>query len=203
MPNNPEPPAKSRDFTEMLFTLEEAQPEISTVMKRWFQRQSRLEPVFNLFFGTLYHPSLYLEVKFLAYAQAIETYDYRRRSRPGRKILAERMRDVLAQCRTASKHIVGAEKDDLDEFIRRFKDARNYYTHYNPRLERKAAKGVALLLLTIQLQAIIEMSLLRELGFPLREIDAILDRVRRYEEIDHFRSQATREDEDGADRRGW
>jgi ApeA N-terminal domain 1 len=71
IPNNPEPPTKSRHFTEMLFTLEEARPEMSTVMKRWFQKQARLEPVFNLFFGTLYHPSLYLEVKFLAYAQAI------------------------------------------------------------------------------------------------------------------------------------
>lgn len=197
MPNNSEPPTKSRHSTEMLFTLKEAHPEISTVMKRWFQRQSRLEPVFNLFFGTLFHPSLYLEVRFLAYAQAIETYDYRRRRRLGRKHLAERMRDVLAQCRTVSKRIVGAEDGELDEFIARFKDARNYYTHYNPRLEKKAAKGAALLLLTIQLQAILEMSLLRELGFSVRQVDAILERIRRYAEIDHFRSQAAQETEGG------
>jgi ApeA N-terminal domain 1 len=103
---------------------------------------------------------------------------------------------VLAQCRMVSKRIVGAQQSDLEEFITGFKTARNYYTHYNPKLEKKAAKGVALLLLSIQLQAIIEMSLLRELGFPLRAIDAILDRTRRYEEIDHFRSKAAQETED-------
>lgn len=193
IPHNPDPPAQPRSSHEMLFTLNEAKPEMSTVMRKWFLRQSRLQPVFNLFFGTLYHPSLYLEVKFLAYAQAIETYDYRRRRKHSDKHLAERMKDVLAQCRTVSKRIVGAGQDDLDAFVSRFRDSRNYYTHYSPRLEKKAAKGAALLLLSFQLQAIIEMALLRELGFPCRAIDQTLERARRYERIERIRSIAARE----------
>ncbi|HEY6729727.1 MAG TPA: HEPN domain-containing protein [Solirubrobacterales bacterium] len=193
VPHNPNPPERGRRFHEMLFSLPEASPDISSVMKRWLARQARLKPVFNLFFGVLYHPDLYLEVRFLTFAQAIETYDYRRRRKPGQKTLAERMREVLHLCRTVTKRIIGPEEKEVEAFIKLFKDSRNYYTHYNPKLEAKAAGGVRLYLLTIQLRAIIEMSLLRELGFPARSIDAILERGRRYEEIEHFKAMAAEE----------
>lgn len=198
IPYNPAPPARARHPREMLFTLPEATPEISTVMKSWFAKQVRLAPVFNLFFGVRHHPAMSLEVRFLAYAQAVETYDYRRRWKPRNKTLAQRMGDVLGECRTVSKRIVGSEPGDQAAFIEAFKIARNYYTHYNPRLEKKAARGAALFLLFIQLQAIIEMSLLRELGFGCRSIDAVLERVRRYAEIDHFRAIVAEEEVEDA-----
>jgi hypothetical protein len=194
VPHNPDPPARGRRFHEMLFSVPEASPDISSVMKRWLARQARLEPVFNLFFGVLYHPDLYLEVRFLTFAQAIETYDYRRRRHPGKKKLVQRVEDVLGSCRTVSKRIVGSDPTDVEAFIELFRDSRNYYTHYNPKLEKRAAKGVPLYLLTLQLRAIIEMVLLRELGFSVRSIDAILERGRRYESIEHFKAKAT-EDE--------
>jgi hypothetical protein len=140
---------------------------------------------------------MYLDVKFLAYAQAVETYDYRRRRRPGNKTLVERMGDVLGGCRTVSKRIVGAQPGDQAAFMEAFRTSRNYYTHYNPKLEKKAARGAALLLLSVQLQAMIEMSLLRELGFDCRSIGEILQRVRRYEEIEHFKAIVA--DDDAAD----
>jgi hypothetical protein len=186
--HNPEPPTRPRQAREMLFTLPEATPDISTVMKHWFAKQARLRPVFNLFFGMLYHPSMYSDVKFLAFAQAVETYDYRRRRKPGKWTLAQRMLDVLGQCRTVSKKIVGSASGDEATFIEDFKTSRNYYTHYNPKLEKKAATGAALLLLTTQLQALIEMSLLRQLGFSARSIDALLQRIRRYEQIEHLKA---------------
>ena len=188
IPHNPDPPASPRHPRDMLFTLSEAKPTISNVMRKWFAKQARLEPVFNLFFGMRYHSDMYLDVKFLAYAQAVETYHYRRRRKPREKTLAQRMGDVLAECQTVSRSIVGAESGDEQAFIEDFKNSRNYYTHYSPKLEQKAARGAALLLLSIQLQTIIEKSLLRELGFGCRSIDAILERVRRYAEIDHFRA---------------
>lgn len=198
IPHNPDPPTRARHPWEMLFTLSEATPDISTVMKNWRAKQAGLKPVFNLFFGMRYHPSMYLDVKFLAYAQAVETYDYRRRQKPGKKTLAQRTADVLGQCRTVSKRIVGTESSDQESFIEEFKTSRNYYTHYNPRLEKKAARGTALLLLSIQLQAIIEMCLLRELGFTCRAIDKILERVRRYDEIKHFKAIVAETDTDAA-----
>jgi ApeA N-terminal domain 1 len=198
LPYNPDPPSRARHSREMLFTLREATPEISTVMKNWFAKQVRLAPVFDLFFGVRHHPGLSLEVRFLLYAQAVETYDYRRRRKPGDATLAGRMRAVLDECRTVAKRIVGSGSDDRATFIRAFKTARNYYTHYNPNLEQAAARGPALFLLFVQLQAIIEMSLLRELGFGCRSIDAILERARRYAEIDHFRAMVGAEEVNSA-----
>jgi hypothetical protein len=188
IPHNPDPPTRPRDPSEMLFTLFDAKPAISGVMRSWFAKQARLKPVFNLFFGMRYRPNMYLDVKFLAYAQAVETYDYRRRRTPGNKTLAQRMGDVLGECRTVSKRIVGEKPGDQTAFIEAFKTSRNYYTHYNPKLETKAARGAALLLLSIQLQAIIEMSLLRELGFDCRSIGDILQRVRRYQQIERLKA---------------
>jgi len=75
---------------------------------------------------------------------------------------------------------------DIDAFVADFKNARNYYTHYDPDLEKKAAHGNELFLLTVQLQAILEMSLLRQLGFPCRAIEEILERGRRFAQIEHF-----------------
>lgn len=219
--HNPTPPTRRRHPSEMLFTLPEATPDIGTVLTNWFAKQANLEPVFNLFFGMRYHPGIYLDVKFLAYAQAVETYDFRRRdphellpaehkrrlrsildvapkewrdwlrmrlASSNYIILDQRIRDVLGECPDLRAKIVGATDEELDAFVTRFKQSRNYYTHYNPELERKAAKGVALYLLVVQLQAIIEMSLLRELGFTCQALDAILDRVQRYAEIAHFKA---------------
>lgn len=187
VPHNPAPPDLPRRPQEMFFTLPEASPDISKVMKSWFVKQARLAPVFNLFFGMQYHPDMYSDVKFLAFAQAVETYDYRRRRRPGNWTLAQRMTDVLARCQTVSKKIVGTSPADRAAFIQLFKDSRNYYTHYNPKLETKAATRADLALLTVQLQAIIEMSLLRELGFTIHAIDQILTRVNRYLQIDSLK----------------
>lgn len=224
--HNPEPPTRPRHPIEMLFTLPEATPDIEAVLKNWFAKQPRLKPVFNLFFGMRYHPSMYLDVKFLAYAQAVETYDFRRRNPyelppvEHRKrvrsvldavpnkwhdwlkmrlassnyiILDQRIRDVLGECPDVRAKIVGATDEELDAFVTTFKQSRNYYTHYNPKLEKKAATGAALYLLVVQLQAIIEMSLLRELGFTSEAIDAILERVQRYAEVAHFKALVAEE----------
>ncbi len=194
LPYNPEPPSRARDPHEMLFTLPEATPEISKVMRNWFAKQVRLAPVFNLFFGVRHNPGMSLEVRFLLFAQAVETYDYRRHRKPSERALAARMGDVLDECRTVANRIVGSGSGDQATFIEAFKTARNYYTHYSPKLEKKAARGAALFLLFVQLQAIIEMSLLRELGFGCRSIDAILERTRRYPEIEHFKAMVAAEE---------
>jgi hypothetical protein len=189
VPHNPDPPEKQRDTHEMLFTLPAVQAEISKVLRSWFAKQKRLEPVFNLFFGLLYNRDIELDVRFLLYAQAVETYGYRRGRKPVERSFRDQARDVLASCATVSRKIVG---DDLDAFTAHLKVTRDFYTHYNPAKEPKAAKGGGLLLLTVQLRTLIEMAFLRELGFGHRAIDAILTRARRYEEIEHFKNYIAR-----------
>jgi hypothetical protein len=111
------------------------------------------------------------------------------------RTLDERIRAVLAACPDVSAKIVGATDIEEEAFVRLFKRSRNWYTHYTPKLKKQAAVGADLLLLTVQLRAIIEMSLLKELGFSDEAIDQSLERVRRYSEIRHFRGLATKIDE--------
>jgi hypothetical protein len=188
IPHNAPRRAQPVDPSEMLFTLHQAERDVGALLRTWFRKHDNFEPVLNLYFGVLHHPDLYLDVRFLTYAQAIETYDFRRRD-PRRRTLDQRIRAVLAECPEVSARIVGSGSD-RDKFVRLFKDSRNYYTHYTPDLQRRAAKGAALFLLFTQLRAILEMSLLRELGFPAGSIDQILERCGRYGEIEHFRKVA-------------
>ena len=109
----------------------------------------------------------------------------------------QRIADVLDQCKTVYKRIIGPTAAERDAFIEAVKVSRNYYTHYNPRLEKKAARGSALLLLLVQLQAIIEMSLLRQLGFPARAINEIFKCVGRFDEIEHFKALVAEETAEG------
>ncbi|MBA3736658.1 MAG: hypothetical protein H0W90_15955 [Actinobacteria bacterium] len=51
---------------------------------------------------------------------------------------------------------------------------RNYFTHWNPKLERKAAKDDDLVRLTEALRLILEALLLLEVGFAPDEIGALV-----------------------------
>lgn len=186
IPHNAPRRARSVDPSQMLFTLGQAEPDVGAVLRAWFVKHDTFKPVLNLYFSVLHHPDLYLDVRFLTCAQAIETYDFRRRDSNERTPLARRIRAVLDECPDVSARIVGSSAEP-DDFVRTFVDSRNYYTHYTPRLERRATKGAALLLLFTQLRAILEMVFLRELGFSAESIDEVLERCGRYREIAHFR----------------
>jgi ApeA N-terminal domain 1/Apea-like HEPN len=192
IPHNPHPPKETRHPIKMVFTLPEAPQGIAEVLKAWFAIQDRFRPVFNLYFGMRYDPGPYSEIRFLAHAQAIETYDRRRRGK--KSALDERMHAVLKECPTVSSKLVKAAGIELDEFATSFKDSRDFYTHYNPRAGAEVARGVLLYVVTVQLQAIIEMSLLREIGFSCEAIDDIFTtRVPRYREIANAKAQVADE----------
>lgn len=194
IPHNPDPPTEPRHAFQMPFTLPEAPQGIAEVLNAWFAMEARYQPVFNLYFGMRYHPDMYGDIRFLAYAQAAETFHLRQSGK--KQTLDKRIRALLDECPTVSSQILRAAAVELEDFVSAFKDSRNYYTHYDPKKERKAATGVPLYVLTVQLQAIIEMSLLRELGFSCEQIDTIFTtRVQRYAEIANAKTYADDEDE--------
>lgn len=47
---------------------------ISDVMSLWFSKSQNLRSVYDLFFGTFYNPSMYLQFHFLSLMQAIESF---------------------------------------------------------------------------------------------------------------------------------
>lgn len=188
--HNPDPPTDKRHPVLMPFTREGAASAggIDHVLRRWFAIQDRYQPVRNLYFGVRYHPDLYSDLRFLALAQALETF-HRRRGGHGRT-LEQKMQAILGECPTITTKIVEASDTTRADFPTIFKDTRDYYTHYNPRKGSTAVHGLALYGLATQVEALIEMLLFRELGFSCDDIDAILARTpARYREIRNIYEQ--------------
>jgi hypothetical protein len=97
--------------------------------------------------------------------------------------LSHRIEHVLNGCPNVAARIVGAE--GVDAFVNAVKWTRNYYTHYDPKGKTNATtEAKDMHRLTVQLRAVLETAFLLELGFDCDEIEAGLDRARRFEEID-------------------
>ena len=62
---------------QMLFTFKDVQDRFGIFLRNWFEKAHLLKPTYNLYFGILYNPHLYLESQFLSLTQAIESYHQR------------------------------------------------------------------------------------------------------------------------------
>lgn len=220
---NPEPSARRIQRHQMLFTYDEVRDRFAEILSAWFDHHEILEPVFALYFGTLYNPGVYLEQRFIAFAQAIETYDRLRRPMARERgasehkelireilettpeqhrkwlkeklafsnalTLARRLEHVLGACRRVTARVVGDE--DVTAFVRSVRDTRNYYTHWDPPGKQKAATERELHRLTLQLRTVLEAAFLLELNFESERIEDVLQRARRFDEINLQREPPT------------
>jgi len=73
LPNIPKAPKTLLSF-EMLFTFEDISEKFENVLKNWFEKAEMLKPVYDLYFGTLYNPRMYLQHEFLSMIRAVEAY---------------------------------------------------------------------------------------------------------------------------------
>lgn len=62
---------------EMLFSLPLVESRIQDIVQKWIAKSDILQPVYDLYFSTLYNPNVYSDFKFLTLAQAVETYHRR------------------------------------------------------------------------------------------------------------------------------
>ena len=61
-------------FSDMILPLPRIRNEITNVLQLWFLKSINLRSVYDLFFGTFYNPSMYLQFHFLALTQALESF---------------------------------------------------------------------------------------------------------------------------------
>ena len=80
--------------------------------------------------------------------------------------LRTRLRDILKRYNEIMPGFIPDKKD----FINKVVDTRNYYTHYDEDLKGRAVSDESLYYLTQRLRRLLEICLLRELGFNLKEI---------------------------------
>lgn len=69
---------------------------------------------------------------------------------------------------------------DKNDFVKKVKNSRNYYTHYDLSLQKKALKGASLFYITIKLRVILITHLLLLLGFENEKINIILQKLKDY-----------------------
>jgi hypothetical protein len=191
------------DWHRMLFRFEQIQDDAERIVKNWFDAYEEIDPALNLYFSTKSGAQKYLDGKFLALAQGLETY-HRRTS--NMKLMNEdafeKLKSALIeQCPDENrewlsgrlshgnevslsrriKNIVEPFKDLLgtskerDKLIRAIVDTRNYLTHYDRSLETVAVKGKELWMLCMKMEAIFQLHLLQILGFTQSEIKSVFD----------------------------
>lgn len=103
--------------------------------------------------------------------------------------LSQRLNHTLSRCATVARNVIGNSRQRT-RFMWKVVKTRNYLTHLDPAQKRGAGRGDELLVLVFQLRALVEMTLLLELGFDCEEIDAIFERTRRYELINDLRARS-------------
>jgi len=191
------------DWHRMLFRFGQIQDDAERIVNNWFDAYDQIDPALNLYFSTKTGAHKYLDGKFLALAQGLETY-HRRTSNiklmdedafekltsalieycpeDNREWLSGRLlhgNEVSLSRRLKSiiepfKELLGTSKE-RNKLIRAIVDTRNYLTHYDRSLETVAVKGKELWILCLKMEAIFQLHLLQILGFTQSEVKSVFE----------------------------
>jgi len=195
---------------DMLFTFRDISDKFEFFLKNWLEKADLLEPVYNLYFETLYSPRINLKHKFLSLLQAIESYhrrtmnNFEQPEKQHKKKIEEILnavphkhkdwlKDKLAYSneptlRKRLKDILKKFADvsnkfisDKKSFVEKVVTTRNYLTHYDETLKKQSAEGEELYHFTQNIKILLEICLLEELGFTSDNIkNLISNKYRRY-----------------------
>jgi len=195
---------------EPLFTLDDIKEQTDALLTCWFGRAELLEPIYELYFGTIYAPRMYLYHKFLSLVQAIESYHRRTRDNfldpvdqheiritkildsisdeKEKKWLAKKLEHSNEPWLAMRLHKLLKEFSrftkgfiaDRPSFVDKVVASRHYLTHYDREKKDQAAEGVELFQLTYKLRLLTEICLLQAIGFTDDAIEAFIERNSRY-----------------------
>lgn len=82
--------------------------------------------------------------------------------------LQERLTELISQVPEPIQKVLF--KPSIEEFIKQFKNSRNYYTHYDKNIEKKALKGGKLYLFSERVKIFLICLVLKEIGFTEEEV---------------------------------
>lgn len=189
------------DKFRMLFDFGTVRNNFETVLRNWLTAYDKIDPSLNLYFSVTNGDQKYLENKFLALAQCLETYH--RRTSVEKLMDEDRFNELLEKITKGCpgehlewltgriqhgnelslsqriKKIIEPFKDlvgnsgERSKLIRAIVNTRNYLTHYNESLEADATKGKDLWPLCEKMEAIFQLHLLDVLSFTKEEIAAV------------------------------
>lgn len=190
------------DKHRMLFRFSDIRIDAEGVFNKWINTYSVIRPSLGLYFSAVSGYHKYLDGKFLALAQGLETYHRRtsdetlRNESEFRSMVASILWSCPKQNRKwlrgrlyhgneinlgqrikriiePYKSYIGSSKQ-RNKFIRDVVNTRNYLTHYSEELENDSVKGLELWMLCQKMEAVFQLHLLQQLGFEEPEIKKIL-----------------------------
>ena len=190
---------------EMLLTFRDIESQFEDTINLWIDQQMECEPALNLYFYTKYGARIPSnEDVFLSLSQSLESLHrskFPNATMPDEeyKALVNSMLDVLPKERRQffeGKLQFGNEPsffrrinelfapfaelftitENPKRFIRRVVDTRNYHTHLAKELKSKSASGAQLIYLHRNLEALLQLHLLRLIGMNSETVEMISKR---------------------------
>lgn len=154
---------------------------IQTIFCKWSTILGEVEHILRLYFLPKIN-KLDAVLKFITYSQVIECL-HRKLTKDNKKTYLGRINDVIFD-EIYGNFISKETHDGLNDLL---KNTRNYYTHYNDKL-KNIPDGIELFYLTLKLELLIDLFLLKNLEFTYDHfkkinINVIDNKLRRKENI--------------------
>ncbi len=187
----------------MLFRYQQIQDRAETIINNWIDAYDQFNPAFSLYFSVKTGSQKYLDGKFLALVQGLETY-HRRKS--DEKLMdelefKELVENIVSKCpEERKKWLTGrlqhgneinlrkrisriiepfkefiGTNEERNKIITSIVDTRNYLTHYDESSKPNIASGIDLFYLCLKMEAFFQLHFLQLLSFTPNEIKSILD----------------------------
>ena len=192
----------------MLFRYKDISDNLQKILVKWLDAYEHFEPAFNLYFASKSDRNGYLELKFLSLTQGIETLHRRKSNETVMpddefkylvKLLGGACPDNKREW-LENKLIYANElslrkrlKQLLDPFnpffgngknrkalIDKIVNTRNYLTHYDDSLKRKACKGEELRKICDKMECLFQLQFLKEINFSDPEIQNFVKDNRKF-----------------------
>jgi len=197
-------------FADMTFTLLFIRNRFSEMVAAWFNRNEAIGPLYQLYFGTVRSPFMYVEHRLFNMFQALESYD-RRRNEPSIEEIQkheDRTKRILASIvegkdkawlKNRLKRNETQASDRINRLVQEFaadwlltkEDVeqatllRNHYTHYDINREKDLPpiedRPKIMHNLALRLQLLVETIFLSATGFSNDEVRERLQALKRLE----------------------
>ncbi|MFI8430693.1 HEPN domain-containing protein [Pseudomonas sp. NPDC078863] len=192
-----------KNWHEMLFNFKTIADVAEEVFNKWLDAYEDLSPALNLYFSTQAGAQKYLDGKFLALAQGLETYHRRTSTETLMKpeTFDSLVEEIIKGCpenhvewlkgRLAHGNEINLGKrlkkiiepfkqhlgssSDRSKFLRKIVDTRNYLTHYSEDLKDKTAKGREMWAICQKMEVIFNLHFLKVIGFNEDKIDSVVE----------------------------
>lgn len=163
---------------QMMLTYPVLSEQFQDYVSRWLAVVDEFRPVIDIFFGTLYQPQMYLQLRFLALMQALEGYHrIRTQGQRAPNSLRGKLNALYQSIPCSLRHHV---HEETDTFFTNLVNTRDYYTHYIPQRKQQRLNTSGMLDACNRLRTFMTIFLLLEIGLETSTVLKAAERLETY-----------------------